>query len=228
MKRILIVEDDDILNKTLAYNLTAEGYIVDSAGCISEAEQDLLNYSYHLMVLDVNLPDGSGYDLCKRIKEQEWDMPVIFLTANDMESDMIRGYETGASDYVTKPFMISVFLKKVKAFLGLMEKKERNHDGFDDGNLKIDFGSMSAFWKERPVNFTSLEMRMITILIKNKGVLMTRQKLLEKLWDVKEKYVDEHTLTTTISRIRNKIGDGYIETVYGMGYMWTGDKKKEE
>ena len=182
--RILVVEDDHLLNSTLCYNLSAGGYKVDSANTKAEAAKYCEEQAYELAVLDINLPDGNGFTLCRELKEKYPDTAVIFLTANDMESDMLKGYELGADDYVTKPFHISVFRKKVSALLARIQKPQ---------------------------------------------TVLTRQVLLEKLWDCDRNFVDEHALTVAISRIRSKIernGSQYIKTVYGMGYMWIGGRIK--
>lgn len=224
MKKILVIEDDSLLNKTLSYNLSSAKYEVDSAMSVATAKSFLNCKSYDLVVLDVNLPDGNGFDLCKEIKEVNDKAVIMFLTANDMESDMIKGFELGADDYVTKPFHISVFLKKVNAILSRIEKQSEN-DLFSDGSLTIDFTSATAMLEDKPLVFTPTEYRTLKIFVKNPKIVLTRQVLLEKLWDVEGNFVDEHALTSVISRIRGKIelgGKQYIKTVYGMGYMWIG------
>ena len=124
--RILVVEDDRLLNNTLCYNLYTAGYVVDSVLTKSAASNFLTKQDYDLIVLDVNLPDGNGFDFCREVKERRPDTAVIFLTANDMESDMLKGYELGAEDYVTKPFPMSVFQKKLSVVLGRLAKKHRS------------------------------------------------------------------------------------------------------
>lgn len=226
--RILVVEDDRLLNNTLCYNLSAAGYEVDAALTKSVAERFCRKQEYDLIVLDINLPDGNGFDFCRDIKESRPDTAVIFLTANDMESDMLKGYELGADDYVTKPFPISVFQKKVAALLSRM-KKMAGGDCYNDGNLLIDFAEMTATRDGESISFTPMEYRLLKILIKNPRTVLTRQILLEKLWDIDGNFVDEHALTSTISRVRNKIENpdhAYIKTVYGMGYMWIGGGNK--
>lgn len=226
--RILVVEDDHLLNNTLCYNLSAAGYEVDAALTKSVAERFCRKQEYDLIVLDINLPDGNGFDFCRDIKESRPDTAVIFLTANDMESDMLKGYELGADDYVTKPFPISVFQKKVAALLSRM-KKMAGGDCYNDGNLLIDFAEMTATQDGESISFTPMEYRLLKILIKNPRTVLTRQILLEKLWDIDGNFVDEHALTSTISRIRSKIENpdhAYIKTVYGMGYMWIGGGNK--
>lgn len=226
--RILVVEDDRLLNNTLCYNLNTMGYTVDAALSKQAAENFMDKQSYDLIVLDVNLPDGNGFDFCREAKERHPDTAVIFLTANDMESDMLKGYELGADDYVTKPFHMSVFQKKLAALLGRIAKQSGG-DCYDDGILFIDFSEMTAALSGEAVIFTPLEYRLLKVLTKNPRVVLTRQVLLEKLWDIDGNFVDEHALTAAVSRVRNKIEAGgrqYIKTVYGMGYMWIGGLQK--
>ena len=226
--RLLVVEDDRLLNNTLCYNLSVSGYAVDSAMTMAEAVRFFETQDYDLIVLDVNLPDGNGFDFCKQIKERRPDTAVIFLTANDMESDMLKGFELGADDYVTKPFPISVFRKKVSVLLGRIQK-QTGGDRYTNGTLSINFSELTAELSGSPITCTPLEYRLLKVLVRNPKIVLTRQVLLEKLWDVDENFVDEHTLTVTISRIRSKIevdGLQYIKTVYGMGYMWIGGLKK--
>ena len=210
--RILVVEDDRLLNTTLCYNLSADGYEVEAALSISVAGRLCGKQDYDLIVLDVNL------------KERSPDTAVIFLTANDMESDMLRGYELGADDYVTKPFPMSVFQKKVAALLARI-RKQSGGECYNDGNLYVNFSEMAATLNGETISFTPLEYRLLKVLTKNPQIVLTRQVLLEKLWDIDGNFVDEHALTSAISRIRGKIertDKSYIKTVYGMGYMWIG------
>lgn len=226
--KILVVEDDHLLNNTLCYNLSATGYMVDGAITKSIAEQFIEKQDYDLVVLDVNLPDGNGFEFCKIIKEYRPDTAVIFLTARDMESDQLRGFELGADDYVTKPFPMSVFQKKVAALLARISK-QNGGDCYDDGNLFVNFSEMSALLAGQSIAFTAMEYRLLKVLIKNPQIVLTRQVLLEKLWDIDGNFVDEHALTSAMSRVRNKIETGtiqYIKTVYGMGYMWIGGMNK--
>lgn len=227
MKKILVVEDDYLLNKTLSYSLESSGYHVESVLTAAKAKQLFTKNEYHLYVLDINLPDGNGFELCREIKERYENAALIFLTANDMESDMIKGFELGADDYVTKPFPISVFQKKVAALFNRIIK-QNDRDIFNDGNLHIDFSEMSAALAGVPVSLTPTEHRTLKILAQNPKIVLTRQVLLERLWDIDSNFVDEHALTSTISRIRGKIetpDHHYIKTVYGMGYMWIGGEK---
>ena len=229
MKRILIVEDDALLNKTLAYNLISDGWDVTSALNARTAKNLLTERSYDLALLDINLPDGNGYDLCGLIKPEHPDTVVIFLTANDQESDQIQGYEAGAVDYITKPFSIGALQRKIRAMFAILERHRPAKDLYDDGRLFLDFSEQSAALNGKPLTLSPMEYKMLYLFCQNPRQVLTRQRLLERLWDVDEKFVDEHTLTTSISRIRGKIeaeGDTYIKTIYGIGYQWTGGERK--
>ena len=229
MKKILLVEDDALLNKTLTYNLISEGYDITSALDADTAAKLLTQTEYDLALLDINLPDGSGYDLCGLIKPESPDTLVIFLTANDQESDQIRGYEVGAIDYITKPFSIGALLWKIRAMFAMLEHRGLAKDFYDDGRLFLDFSQQSASLNGNSLTLSPMEYKMLYLFCKNPKQILTRQRLLERLWDTNENYVDEHTLTTSISRIRGKIeadGDTYIKTIYGIGYQWMGGERK--
>lgn len=229
MKGILIVEDDALLNKTLTYNLISDGYNVTSSLNAKTAAKLLSETEYNLVLLDINLPDGNGYDLCNLIKPEHPDTLVIFLTANDQESDQLRGYEVGAVDYITKPFSIGALQRKISAMFAMLEHHKPSKDIYDDGRLFLDFLEQTAKLNGVPLTLSPMEYKMLNLFRKNPKQVLTRRQLLKKLWDIDENFVDEHTLTTTISRIRSKIeadGDTYIKTVYGMGYQWTGGEKK--
>ena len=225
MNKILIVEDDTLLNRTLAYNLTSEGYAVESAYNYKEAVKHLKETEYDIALLDINLPDGNGLNLCEEIRGRGQHTYIIFITANDKESDMLKGYEAGGADYVTKPFSVTVLCRKVAAVFVNMELRMPRHDFFDDGFLKIDFSEQSASLDGEPLDFTPKEYRTLFLFVKNPRIILTKRQILEKLWDVEGDFVDEHTLTTIISRIRKKIETEehkYIKTAYGMGYQWIG------
>lgn len=229
MKRILIVEDDSLLNKTLSYNLSLDGYEVSGVLTAKAAADSLTKTAFDLVLLDINLPDGNGYDICKLIKPRYQDTIVIFLTANEQESDQIRGYEVGAVDYITKPFSIGALQRKIRAMFAMVEHHKPSKDIFDDGRLFLDFSEQAAKLNGTPLTLSPMEYKMLDLFCKNPKQVLTRRQLLEKLWDIDENFVDEHTLTTTVSRIRSKIetdGYSYIKTIYGMGYQWTGGEKK--
>lgn len=222
--KILVVEDDRLLNSTLCYNLAAAGYTAEGVHTAAGAEALYKKGEYDLFVLDVNLPDGSGFDLCRAVKRRRPEAAVIFLTANDMESDQLRGFELGADDYVTKPFSVSVFQKKVSALLGRLSARTGGGD-YDDGTLAVDFDRAAAALSGAPLALTPAEYRLLRVFVRNPRTVLTRRVLLEKLWDADGNFVDEHALTAAVSRLRLKLestGRTYIKTVYGMGYMWMG------
>lgn len=229
MERILIVEDDRLLNKTLAYNFTVGGYDVTSAVNAAQALSLLAGTPYDLVLLDVNLPDGNGFDLCRQFLPQRPDTMVIFLTANDAERDQLRGYAAGAVDYVTKPFSVEALQQKVGAMFAVLARHRPVREVYDDGRLFLDFAKQMAMLNGCSLTLSAMEFKMLNLFCENAGVVLTRRQLLERLWDVDERYVEEHTLTTFISRLRGKLevdGDRYIKTVYGMGYQWTGGRMK--
>ena len=229
MRKILIVEDDTLLNRTLGYNLASDGYEITAAYNPKDAVSHLKETEFDVALLDINLPDGSGLDLCEEIRGRGQHTYIIFITANDKESDMLKGYEAGGADYVTKPFSVTVLCRKVAAVFANLELRTPRHDLFDDGFLKIDFSEQRASLAGEPLDFTPKEYRTLFLFVKNPRIILTKRQILEKLWDIDGDFVDEHTLTTIISRIRKKIETDerkYIKTAYGMGYQWIGGEPK--
>lgn len=224
MENILIVEDDSMLNSGLCYNLRLDRYRAVPARGAAEALERIKAEPFDLAVLDVNLPDGNGFDLCREIRAAR-ETPVIFLTARDLESDVMKGFELGVDDYVTKPFSVNVFRKKVAAVL--RRCKNREEDAYRDGDLTVDFGGMTASAGGRSSVLTPTECRLLKLFTANPGTVLTRRTILEKLWDCEGDFVDEHALTVYINRLRGKVESGerkHIRTVYGMGYLWVGEK----
>ena len=204
MRKILIVEDDTLLNRTLGYNLASDGYEITAAYNHKDAVFHLKETEFDVALLDINLPDGSGLDLCEEIRGRGQHTYIIFITANDKESDMLKGYEAGGADYVTKPFSVTVLCRKVAAVFANLELRTPRHDLFDDGFLKIDFSEQRASLAGEPLDFTPKEYRTLFLFVKNPRIILTKRQILEKLWDIDGDFVDEHTLTTIISRIRKK------------------------
>ncbi|MGF0033584.1 response regulator transcription factor [Bariatricus sp. SGI.154] len=220
MQRILIVEDDRELNQGISYSLKKEGYAISAAHSLKEARERFSEGQADLILLDVNLPDGEGFEFCEWVKKKN-DIPVLFLTARDLEEDMLKGYELGADDYVTKPFSMNVLQKKIAVILKRTEGINRSV--FEDGFLKIDFDRSRVEVQGRECTVTPTEFRMLRLFIENAGQLLTYSVLLERLWDSGGQFVDKHTLAVNINRLRGKIEDEkhkYISNVYGMGYQW--------
>lgn len=219
MKRILVVEDDWELNQGISYALEKEQYDVSSAHSIKEAKSLYEKKEVDLILLDVNLPDGEGFEFCRNIKQNR-ELPVLFITARDLEEDALKGYESGADDYIIKPFSIKILLKKIDV---IFKRIPNNNDIFDDGNLFIDFEKAKVFIRGEECMITPTEFRLLRKLIENKGRLLTYSILLEQLWDSNSQYTDKHTLAVNVNRLRGKIEDTehkYISNVYGMGYQW--------
>ncbi len=222
MFTILIIEDNNALRSGLEFDLAAEGYSVVTAKNGKTALERL--DSADIALMDVNLPDTEGFELCREIKNKK-NIPVIFLTCRDLEADELNGFSSGADDYITKPFSLPVLRKRISAVL---RRNEVLGDVYSDGFLTVDFTKLTASAGGKNISFTPTEYKLLNIFIKSKGSVLTRQILLEKLWDGKGNFVDEHTLTVNINRIRGKIEDDnhkYIKTVYGIGYVWNGEKQ---
>lgn len=226
MERILIVEDDLALSAGLCFELDTSGYLTVAAYNCQKARQFLKNDHFDLAILDVNLPDGSGFEICREVKESQPNLPVIFLTAKDLDEDVLNGYDLGADDYITKPFNIQILKRRVEVALRHgVSVGSISANCFDDGFLKFDFEALSAVRNGEKLTITPNEYKLLRVLTANAGNIVTRQILLEKLWDCEGNYIDDHTLTVTMNRLRSKIEDTahtYIKTVRGMGYIWTG------
>lgn len=224
MQKILIIEDDRELNKALCYAIEKEEYTAIGVFSIREAKERYGKENILLILLDVNLPDGEGFEFCRWVKAQR-DVPVLFLTARDLEEDALEGYQLGAEDYVTKPFSMKILLRKIDVIL----KRAKAEDStiFDDGYLKIDLNCAKA-WKEgRECSVTPTELRLLREFILHKGQLLTYSILLDRMWENGGQLADKHALAVNINRLRGKIEDEehrYISNVYGMGYQWIGQR----
>jgi len=223
---IFLLEDDEAIGMGLKYSLEKEGYKVTHIKSYREARKEWEKDKYDLGILDINLPDGNGYDVCKLIKESA-DVPVIFLTAADAEVNVVMGLELGADDYICKPFRINELMARIKAVL------RRSQRGLE-GVIKIEGLSIYTneakvtIWnetegKEEAVELTALEYRLLLAFVNNRGVVLSRNSLLEEMWDVSGDFVNDNTLTVYIKRLRDKIekdpGDPkLIKTVRGLGY----------
>ena len=222
MQKLLVVEDDRKLNRALCYALEKEGYGVVSSYTIEEAKRAYMQGGVRMVLLDVNLPDGEGFEFCRWVKAQA-AVPVLFLTARDLEEDALNGYELGAEDYVTKPFSMKILLKKIDVILKRTETD--GHLCFDDGFLKADFETAKTEAGGEECVLTPTEFRLLKQFVTNRGQLLTYEVLLERLWDSNGQFVDKHTLAVNVNRLRRKIEDEehrYISNVYGMGYQWLG------
>lgn len=222
MQKILIVEDDRELNAALCYAIEKGKYRAASASSVKEAKEIYRKEELLMVILDINLPDGDGFEFCRWVKEQK-NTPVLFLTARDLEEDVLEGYDLGAEDYVTKPFSMKILLRKVDVIL--KRRKTEDDTIFDDGFLRIDLNRAKVFVHGKECNITPTELRLLREFILNKERLLTYGVLLDRLWENGGQLMDKHALAVNVNRLRGKIEDGqhrYISNVYGMGYQWIG------
>ena len=224
MNKILIIEDDLEINALLADFLKEKGYAVHCQYDGLHVLDFLNKEKIDLIILDIMLPYRSG-DIILSDVRKKFTMPVIIISAKETTQNKIDLLRLGADDYITKPFSIYSLQRKVENVLRMMGHHVSMQDVFDDGRLFLNFAEQTAMLGGKPLTLSTLEFRMLNLFCQNRNRVLTRKQLLEKIWDCTENYVDEHTLTTTLSRIRGKIetdGTVYIKTVYGMGYKWTG------
>ena len=222
MQNILIIEDDPDLNQTIGYALEKAGYGVFRADSIRKAETIFVREKICLVLLDVNLPDGEGYTFCRWAKAQR-EVPVIYLTARDLEEDALEGYDSGAEDYVTKPFSMKILLKKLDVVLKRLTPA--GSQVFQDDHLRMDLERARLYVDGRECSVTPTEVRMLRLFLSNRGQLLTYEVMLDRLWDSGGQFVDKHALAVNVNRLRQKLEDAehkYISNVYGVGYQWIG------
>lgn len=217
MYHILIVEDDQTLAKGLCRALTSDTISADFCSTIKRAKELLLE-DYALVILDVNLPDGNGFDFLKELKAKS-QIAVILLTANDMETDIVTGLESGAEDYITKPFSLAVLRARVNTQLRrLGQSPVSQKEKLDD--WLFDFERMEFYYRGEKVELSKTEQKLLKIFMENKGITLSRETLIDYIWGYAE-YVDENALSVCVKRLRDKLHAGdYIKTVYGIGYAW--------
>lgn len=219
---IFLLEDDDAIAMGLSYSLENEGYTVTVAKSVSQALEIINKKNFSMYLLDLTLPDGSGYSVWKRIKEIG-DFPVIFLTAYDDEVNVVMGFELGADDYITKPFRLKELLVRIKSVF----RRYNNDSG--DGKIKVkdlvvNTNEAKVYKNGNEIVLTAMEYRLLLILLNNRGCVLSRTQLLENIWDVAGDFVEDNTLTVYIKRLRDKIEENptepkYIKTIRGLGYI---------
>lgn len=216
MKNILLVEDNDTIIMGLKYSLEQENFKVISAQNVSEFNKEINKNEIDLVLLDISLPDGNGFEICKEIKSKK-DIPVIFLTAQDEETSVVLGLDLGADDYIVKPFRTRELISRINSVLRRYGHNESNLIQYK--NIKIDTSSAKVYKDNEEIIFTSLEYKILLMLFSNQNKLISREQLLEKIWDIAGNFVNDNTLTVYIKRIREKLGDEtIIKTVRGLGY----------
>lgn len=219
MHKILVVEDDTLIVRNLSELLRQEGFAVTTASGQKEALQAAENVGFDLALLDISLLDGNGFSLCKSLKER-YQLPVIFLTATDDEASVVMGLDMGADDYIIKPFRPMEMISRIKSVL---RRTGRAQAVFEIGNLRVDSVRGTVHKNGKEVYLSALEYRLLLVFLNNRGVVLSRSKLLESIWDIAGEFVNDNTLTVYIKRLRDKIEDypqnaQIIRTVRGIGY----------
>lgn len=219
MHKILVVEDDTLIVRNLSELLRQEGFAVTTASGQKEALQAAENVGFDLALLDISLLDGNGFSLCKSLKER-YQLPVIFLTATDDEASVVMGLDMGADDYIIKPFRPMEMISRIKSVL---RRTGRAQVVFEIGNLRVDSVRGTVHKNGKEVYLSALEYRLLLVFLNNRGVVLSRSKLLESIWDIAGEFVNDNTLTVYIKRLRDKIEDDpqnaqIIRTVRGIGY----------
>lgn len=219
MAKILLVEDDGQIASYLGELLRAEGFDTQIAGSKKEASECLLIQAFDLVLLDVSLPDGNGFSICAEIKK-EYEIPVIFLTASGDEYSVVAGLDMGADDYIAKPFRPRELISRIRSVLRRCKKEQRI---LSCGDLKVNVSSATVTKGEKELFLSALEYRLLLILLQNKGQILTRNQLLEEIWDASGEYVNDNTLSVYMKRLREKIEENpqsprLLHTIRGIGY----------
>ena len=201
--KIFLLEDDSAIAMGLSYSLENEGYEITLAQSVKQAFEIIDKEEFSLYILDLTLPDGNGYDVCKKIKSKG-DLPVIFLTAYDDEVNVVMGFELGADDYITKPFRVKELLVRIKSVMRRYSK-ESVDSNIVIKNLTINTNEAKVYKDGREIVLTAMEYRLLLILLNNRGKVLTRNQLLEGIWDIDGDFVEDNTLTVYIKRLRDKI-----------------------
>ena len=225
MDRIFLLEDDLSLIDGLCYALEKQGFQVTACRSVTQACQRLAQPGdFDLLILDVALPDGSGFQVCEAVRRRDAKIPILFLTAADEEMNIIRGLDSGGDDYITKPFKLGELLSRIRALLRRTKLTEPT-EGLQSGQLFLDFTKSQARLNNRPLDLTAAEYRLLSLLARNAGQVLPRSRILDELWDKSGNFVDDNTLSVYIRRLREKIEEDpshplHLITVRGFGYQW--------
>ena len=224
MEQILIIEDDIALNKGLCKALTTDSRQLISCTDIRSAREQILCSLPSLILLDINLPDGSGLDFLKELKKGSDSIPVILLTANDTDLDIVNGLELGADDYITKPFSLAVLRARVNTQLRKIPSATVPNSVIIIDDYSFDFSTMEFSVRDKKVELSKTEQKLLRLLIENRGTVMSRSALVDRIWTDGAEYVEENALSVTVKRLRDKLeAHQYIKTIYGIGYSWVNE-----
>lgn len=226
MCKILLLEDDISLIDGLVYSLERNGFSLDVVRTVKDAESYLSEHEYDLLLLDVTLPDGTGFGVCEHVRKKGNTVPIIFLTAADEEINIIRGLDSGGDDYITKPFKLGELCSRINALLRRAGMKTRNDASvLRAGDITVDLLSSRVSFKNKTLDLTAAEYRLLCLLVRNAGLVVTRNMILDELWDRSGNFVDDNTLSVYIRRLREKVEKDpshpkHLVTVRGFGYRW--------
>ncbi len=226
MEKILLLEDDISLIDGLTYSLKKNGFSIETAGTIEEAEKFLAECTdFDLLLFDVTLPDGSAFALCEKIREANNPVPIIFLTASDEETSVIRGLDCGGDDYITKPFKLGELCSRIRALLRRSHRLNAEPGILQSGDLTVNLGESRVFFRGKDMEFTGAEYRLLCLFLQNSGRILTRGAILDRLWDRAGNFVDDNTVSVYVRRLREKLERDpshpeHIKTVRGVGYQW--------
>ncbi len=225
MQKLLLLEDDISLIDGLTYSLRKNGFEIEVARTIKEAEKLVIeNTGFDLFLFDVTLPDGNGITLCEKLRGSGNQIPIIFLTASDEETSVIRGLDCGGDDYITKPFKLGELCSRIRALLR-RSNREITGDILQSGDLLINLVEGKVSLGGEPLEFTGAEYRLLCLFLKNSGRVLTRNTILDRLWDGSGSFVDDNTLSVYIHRLREKLEKNpskpeHLKTIRGFGYQW--------
>lgn len=226
MAKILLLEDDESLNRGISLKLTKEGYEVLSAAGVSEAKKLLDETQVALVISDITMEDGDGLTFCRELRQKS-NVYIIFLTALDQEVDIVNGYDAGADDYITKPFSLMVLISKVNALMRRIGQKEENGQILSSGGIRVDCREMKVYKDGQEIPLGKRELQLLMYFLENPKQIISKEQILQSVWDVDGQFVDDNTVPVTISRLKRKMAGEeeleYIKNVRGMGYLWTMD-----
>ena len=228
MTRLFLLEDDEALAEALAWALEKNDFAVTRAATLAEARKLLAGGDFALLVLDVGLPDGSGFGLCRELRAAGSAVPILFLTAADEEVSIIRGLDAGGDDYLTKPFRLGELCSRIRALLRRSGRAAAAPGSLASGPVRIDLAASRVFLHGEPLEVTGMEYRLLCLFLQNAGLTLPRQRIMDVLWDGSGDFVDDNTLSVYIRRLREKIEPApsrpvYLVTVRGFGYQWRRD-----
>lgn len=224
MERIMLLEDDLSLIDGLTFALEKQGFDVMLARSIEEANNLLKNNTYDLLILDVTLPDGSGFDLCKKVRAKS-DVPIMFLTAKDEEMNIVMGLDIGGDDYVTKPFKLGILISRVNALLRRQKSGGSSSRSLESGGINLVMEQAQAYKNGKSLELTVAEFRLLSYFMQNPNIVLSKEQIFEQVLDMDSNFVEENTLSVYIRRLRVKVEDNpeepkHIVTVRGLGYKW--------